>query len=142
MDIRSIQRALPHRYPMLLVDRVLELDGDQKAIGIKNVSINEPFFQGHYPNVPIMPGVLIVEAMAQLGALVSNTVDNTGKTPVLLSLDGVKIRKPVTRVTSWSWKQRHQVGPESFRSVSSTVAGTLAAEARIRFMLIEEDSVD
>ena len=82
---------------MLLVDRVLELDGDQKAIGIKNVSINEPFFQGHYPNVPIMPGVLIVEAMAQLGGLlVSNTVDNTGKTPVLLSLDGVKIRKPVT----------------------------------------------
>ena len=65
---------------MLLVDRVLELVGDQKAIGIKNVSINEPFFQGHYPNVPIMPGVLIVEAMAQLGGLlVSNTVDNTGR---------------------------------------------------------------
>ena len=145
MDIRSIQRALPHRYPMLLVDRVLELDGDQKAIGIKNVSINEPFFQGHYPNVPIMPGVLIVEAMAQLGGLlVSNTVDNTGKTPVLLSLDGVKIRKPVTPgdqlvLEAETIQVRARIISVRCRA---TVAGTLAAEARIRFMLIEEDSVD
>ena len=81
--------------------------------------------------------------MAQLGGLlVSNTVDNTGKTPVLLSLDGVKIRKPVT-VTSWSWKQRRSVRARIISvRCRATVAGALAAEARIRFMLIEEDSVD
>ena len=67
MDIRRIQRILPHRYPMLLVDRVLEIVGDHKATGIKNVTFNDIFFQGHYPGTPIMPGVLIVEAMAQLG---------------------------------------------------------------------------
>ena len=67
LDIRRIQRILPHRYPMLLVDRVLEIEGDQRAVGIKNVTFNDIFFQGHYPGTPIMPGVLIVEAMAQLG---------------------------------------------------------------------------
>ena len=133
MDIRSIQRAL-HRYPMLLVDRVLELDGDQKAIGIKNVSINEPFFQGHYPNVPIMPGVLIVEAMAQLGGSGLQHDGHTGRLG-LLSLDRVKIRKPVTPVTSWSWKQRQfKFGPESFRSAVEQPWREPLAEARIRFV--------
>ena len=69
MDVREIQRIMPHRYPMLLVDRVVEMIGTEKAVGVKNVTINEPFFQGHYPGTPIMPGVLVVEAMAQLGGL-------------------------------------------------------------------------
>ena len=97
LDVRAIQRIMPHRYPMLLVDRVVEIDGDRKAIGVKNVTINEPFFQGHYPGTPIMPGVLIVEAMAQLGGLLmSQKLEHTGKIAVLLSLDKVKLRCPVT----------------------------------------------
>ena len=145
MDINEIREYLPHRYPFLLVDRVTELTLGETIVAYKNVSINEPFFQGHYPNVPIMPGVLIVEAMAQLGGLlVSNTVDNTGKTPVLLSLDGVKIRKPVTPgdqlvLEAETIQVRARIISVRCRA---TVAGTLAAEARIRFMLIEEDSVD
>ena len=96
LDIRRIQRILPHRYPMLLVDRVLEIDGDTKATGIKNVTFNDIFFQGHYPGTPIMPGVLIVEAMAQLGGiLLSQKLEHTGKLAVLLSMDKVKMRQPV-----------------------------------------------
>src|SRR5687768_7644771 len=84
-DIRRIQRILPHRYPMLLVDRVLEVVGDQKAIGIKNVTFNDIFFQGHYPGTPIMPGVLIVEALAQLGGiLLSQKLEHTGKVAMML----------------------------------------------------------
>src|SRR5690606_19736403 len=96
LDIRRIQRILPHRYPMLLVDRVLEIDGDQRAVGVKNVTFNDIFFQGHYPGTPIMPGVLIVEAMAQLGGiLLSQKLEHTGKLAVLLSMDKVKMRNPV-----------------------------------------------
>ena len=145
MDINRIMELIPHRYPFLLIDKIIDAVPGQSGIGIKNVTINEPFFQGHYPNVPIMPGVLIVEAMAQLGGLlVSNTVDNTGRTPVLLSLDGVKIRKPVTPgdqlvLEAETIQVRARIISVRCRA---TVAGTLAAEARIRFMLIEEDSVD
>ena len=71
LDINGIQRMLPHRYPFLLVDRIIELEPGQRAVGLKNVTINEPFFQGHYPQNPIMPGVLMVEAMAQVGGLPS-----------------------------------------------------------------------
>ena len=97
IDIRALSRILPHRYPMLLVDRVIEIDGNRRAVGVKNVTINEPFFQGHYPGTPIMPGVLIVEAMAQLsGVLIGQKLEHTGKLAVLLSLDRVKLRKPAT----------------------------------------------
>ena len=83
MDIRAIQKLMPHRYPMLLVDRVVEVEGSRRAVGIKNVTINEPFFQGHYPGTPIMPGVLLVEAMAQLGGLLlANVLEHTGKIAV------------------------------------------------------------
>ena len=95
-DIRRIQRILPHRYPFLLVDRVVELDGTRRAVGIKNVTANEEFFQGHYPGHPIMPGVLIIEAMAQMGGiLLSQELEHKGMIAVLLSLDKVKFRRPV-----------------------------------------------
>jgi beta-hydroxyacyl-ACP dehydratase FabZ len=140
MDIRRIQHIMPHRYPMLLVDRVLEIDGDRRAVGVKNVSINEPFFEGHYPDTPIMPGVLLVEAMAQLGGLLlSQKLEHTGKIAVLLSLDRVKLRHPVTpgdQVILEAETIRASSRTASIRG-TATVAGRLAAEANIRFMMVD-----
>src|SRR5207247_2177717 len=99
MDIGRIMDWLPHRYPFLLVDRIVEIEGNQRIVGIKNVTINEPFFQGHFPGHPIMPGMLIIEAMAQVGGmlLMSHFVDQdiTDKVVYFMSLDNVKFRRPV-----------------------------------------------
>lgn len=141
-DIRGVQRVLPHRFPMLMVDRVTHIEGDRRATGIKNVTINEPYFQGHYPRHPIMPGVLIIEAMAQLGGLlVSQKLELTGKVAILLSLDRVKFRRPVhpgdqlvlhaesvnVKANSAQVRCEAYVGPE------------LTAEASIRFMMVDAD---
>ncbi len=98
VDINEIMRYLPHRYPMLLVDRIVDFDPGKRIVGIKNVTINEPFFQGHYPGHPIMPGVLLIEAMAQVGGLLlMDAVDDPeGKVVYFMSLDNVKWRRPVT----------------------------------------------
>ena len=97
MEQAEIQALLPHRYPFLLVDRVQELDPDKRIVGIKNVTINEPFFQGHFPGRPVMPGVLILEAMAQVGALLAFKSMGNATRPVvyLTGIDGAKFRKPV-----------------------------------------------
>jgi beta-hydroxyacyl-ACP dehydratase FabZ len=97
MNIEDIQAILPHRYPMLMVDRIVSVDPDgKKCRGIKNVTINEPFFQGHYPGKPIMPGVLIIEAMAQAGAaLVLTDPKRVGMVPLIGSIDEVKFKRPV-----------------------------------------------
>jgi beta-hydroxyacyl-ACP dehydratase FabZ len=97
MDIEQILRALPHRYPFLLVDRILEVEGTTRVVGLKNVTINEPFFQGHFPGHPIMPGVLIVEAMAQVGGcLMLGTMEHPERKLVyFMGVDGVRFRKPV-----------------------------------------------
>jgi UDP-3-O-[3-hydroxymyristoyl] N-acetylglucosamine deacetylase/3-hydroxyacyl-[acyl-carrier-protein] dehydratase len=97
LDIARIMDSLPHRYPFLLVDRILEVDGDRRGVGLKNVSINEPFFQGHFPGHPIMPGVLIVEAMAQTGGvlMLSAMEHPEGKVVYFMALDDVKFRRPV-----------------------------------------------
>jgi UDP-3-O-[3-hydroxymyristoyl] N-acetylglucosamine deacetylase/3-hydroxyacyl-[acyl-carrier-protein] dehydratase len=97
IEIDEIMKVLPHRYPFLLVDRVLEIEANRRIVGIKNVTVNEPFFQGHFPGHPIMPGVLIVEAMAQVGGmLLMGTVEDPGsKVVYFMSLDNVKFRKPV-----------------------------------------------
>ena len=96
LSINEIMRLLPHRYPFLLVDKVEEISED-KVIGIKNVTVNEPFFQGHFPGHPIMPGVLIVESMAQVGGflLLHKVDDPESKVLYFLGIDGVKFRKPV-----------------------------------------------
>lgn len=145
LDIRRLSRMMPHRYPMLLVDRVIEIDGHRRAVGIKNVTINEPFFQGHFPGVPIMPGVLIVEAMAQLSSvLVAQNLEHTGKLGLLLSLDRVKIRKPVTPgdqliLEAEAVRVRSRIAHMRCRAY---VADDLAAEAEVKFMLVdaEQDS--
>ena len=142
MDIRQIMRLLPHRYPMVLVDRVLEMEGDRRAVGVKNVSMNEPFFQGHYPGIPIMPGVLIVEAMSQLsGLMLSQKLDRTGKVAVLLSLDKVKLRRPVVPgdqlvIEAEAIRASSRFGDVQCRSY---VSGKLVAEARVRFMMVDAE---
>jgi len=96
IDVREIRKILPHRYPMLMLDRVVEVEGARRAVGIKNVTINEAFFQGHWPDDPIMPGVLQLEAMAQLaGVLLLRRVENIGKLTLLVSIDNVRFRRPV-----------------------------------------------
>ncbi|HEY9849546.1 MAG TPA: 3-hydroxyacyl-ACP dehydratase FabZ [Leptolyngbyaceae cyanobacterium] len=94
--IEEIQKLLPHRYPFLLVDRIIDYVPEKQAVGIKNVSINEPFFQGHFPGRPIMPGVLIVEAMAQVGGVVLTQLPGmTGSLFLFAGIDNVRFRRPV-----------------------------------------------
>jgi UDP-3-O-[3-hydroxymyristoyl] N-acetylglucosamine deacetylase / 3-hydroxyacyl-[acyl-carrier-protein] dehydratase len=96
LDINEIQRTLPHRYPFLMVDRVLEIIDDMKAVGVKAVTINEPYFQGHFPGHPVMPGVLQIEAMAQVASIIMmRKTENAGKIGYFMSADSVKFRKPV-----------------------------------------------
>src|SRR5919204_396332 len=98
LDLKEIFKLIPHRYPFLLVDRIVEIDGAERIVGIKNVSFNEYFFQGHFPGQPVMPGVLICEAMAQVGAILAHKArGRTGnqKVFVLTGLDKVKFKRPV-----------------------------------------------
>jgi beta-hydroxyacyl-ACP dehydratase FabZ len=98
LDLAEIKRLLPHRYPFLLVDRILELEIGKRVVGLKNVTLNEPFFPGHFPNNPIMPGVLIIEAMAQVGGILAllSTPDLQGESAIyLMGVDKMRFRKPV-----------------------------------------------
>ena len=97
MDIRQIMRCIPHRYPFLLLDRVLEIEAGRRIVAIKNVSFNEPFFQGHFPGVPIMPGVLIIEAMAQAGGvlLLNGRPDVDSKLVFFTGIDRARFRRTV-----------------------------------------------
>ena len=96
LDLKGIMEILPHRYPFLLVDKIVELVAGQRAVGVKNVTINEPFFQGHFPGHPIMPGVLIVEAMAQVAGVCMLSQDkHKGKLPYFAGIDDVRFKKPV-----------------------------------------------
>jgi UDP-3-O-[3-hydroxymyristoyl] N-acetylglucosamine deacetylase/3-hydroxyacyl-[acyl-carrier-protein] dehydratase len=97
LDINRILEVIPHRYPFLLVDRIIEIEPKKRVVGIKNVTINEPFFQGHFPGHPIMPGVLIVESMAQVGGmLLMDELDEPGdKVVYFMTLDNIKFRRPV-----------------------------------------------
>ena len=141
-DIRRVQRILPHRYPFLMIDRILEIDGSRRVVGLKNVTINEAFFQGHYPGEPIMPGVLIIEALAQIGGiLLSQELEHKGKVAVLLSLDKVKFRRSVRPgdqlvLEAEAIRIRSTTGHVKARA---RVAGKLVAEADIKFMLTDAE---
>ena len=141
-DIRKIQRILPHRYPFLLVDRIVEIEGCKRVVGIKNVTINENFFQGHYPGDPIMPGVLIIEALSQIGGvLVSQELEHKGKMAVLLSLDKVKFRRavrPGDQLVLEAVSVRVRSNAAQVYGVAR-VRGAVVAEAQIKFVLTDPD---
>lgn len=139
LDNKQIQEIIPHRYPFLLVDKVLEM-GDGKAKGIKNVTANEPFFQGHFPGNPIMPGVLIVESLAQVGAVLALSMEeNKGKLAVFTGMNNFKFRRQVKpgdtlllEVELGSF--RHGMGKASAKA---TVEGEVAAIGEIGFAIVE-----
>lgn len=142
LDVKDILKYIPHRYPFLLVDRIVEIRGEEKIVGIKNVSFNENFFQGHFPDRPVMPGVLICEAMAQVGAIFAHNArggmeDN--KVFVLTGLDNVKFKRPVEpgdqlRMELTCLKRR---GSYWKMQGVATVDGKMVAQAEISAMEIE-----
>ncbi len=140
LDAMDIQKILPHRYPFLLVDRIIEIEEDKKAVGIKNVTMNEQFFTGHFPGRPVMPGVLIVEAMAQVaGVLLLNKKENMGKYAYFMSLDNVKFRKTVIpgdqlRLEVVVMKLKSRTGQVYTRAL---VDGAVVAEAELMFALVD-----
>jgi 3-hydroxyacyl-[acyl-carrier-protein] dehydratase len=140
VDIRRILQMIPHRYPMLMVDKVIDMQLDRSAVGIKNVTINEPFFQGHFPSEPVMPGVLIVEAMAQTAAvLVVSTYgqESEGKLVYFMSIDDVRFRRPVfpgDRLELHVEKVQSRASVWKF-SGKAIVEGKVAAEATFAAMI-------
>jgi 3-hydroxyacyl-[acyl-carrier-protein] dehydratase len=142
-DIKRVMELLPHRYPMLMIDSIKEMRGTESAIGIKNVSINEPHFQGHFPTLPVMPGVLIVEAMAQTaGALVLNGLGQGADNKVVyfMSIDKAKFRKPVVPgdVVHIHVNKLQNRGPVWKFSGAAKVNGTIVAEADFAAMIIDQ----
>jgi beta-hydroxyacyl-ACP dehydratase FabZ len=135
LDVRAIMEIIPHRYPFLLVDRVLELEDGKRIVAVKNVTFNEPYFQGHFPGNPIMPGVLVVEAMAQAGAvlLLHSRPESRGKVVYFAGIDKAKFRRPVVPGDT----VRLQVEVLKLRSRTclmrgeAHVEGNLVAEAEI-----------
>jgi 3-hydroxyacyl-[acyl-carrier-protein] dehydratase len=143
-DIHRVLAMIPHRYPMLMVDRVVDLVADKSATGIKNVTANEPYFQGHFPSRPVMPGVMIVEAMAQTAAvLVVHTLgDQTeGKLVYFMSIDKARFRKPVEPGDTMRihvTREHHRGNVWKF-SAQAKVEGELVAEASCTAMITDDD---
>ena len=143
IDILGVMRKIPHRYPFLMIDRVVQVVPGESAVGIKNVTINEPHFQGHFPSRPVMPGVLIVEAMAQTaGILVVQTLgpDAEGKLVYFMTIDEARFRRPVTpgdQIHIHVSKQRRRGNVWKFKG-EAKVDGVLVAEAIYSAMILDE----
>ena len=136
MDIHEIFEALPHRYPFLFVDRIIECEGERKIVGQKNLTFNEPFFQGHFPGKPVMPGVIQLEAMAQVGGILLNHVANTpGKIAYFTKVDKARCRRvlipgDVLRIESEMIKHKGRIAVVDAKIF---VDGQLASEAELMF---------
>lgn len=136
----DIQKILPHRYPFLLVDKVIEMEEGKRAVGIKNVTANEPFFQGHFPGNPIMPGVLITECLAQIGAvMLLSKPENKGKLGVFTGINNFKFRRQVVPGDTLLLEAelityRHGMGKAN---VKASVEGQIAAAGEISFAVID-----
>ena len=139
IDIQELHRLLPHRYPFLLVDRIEDVDGDRTARGIKNVTMNEPQFTGHFPGNPIMPGVLIIEGMAQTAGAVcaAHNADGAPQRVYFMTIDGAKFRKPVVPgdVLEYRIEKRRQVRNIFKYDCVAEVRGQKVAEAQISAMM-------
>src|SRR5277367_2258969 len=145
LDFHEILKILPHRYPFLLIDRVLELKRKERIVAIKNVTINEPFFNGHFPGLPIMPGVLIVEAIAQAGGalLLTEVEDRTGKVMVFTGIERARFRRPVSpgdqlrlEVVVKGWRAVPRMIAARMHGIAS-VDGKKVAEATVSCQLID-----
>lgn len=145
MNNIEIQKILPHRYPFLLVDKITALEDGKRAVGIKNVTVNEPFFQGHFPGNPIMPGVLIVESLAQVGAVMLLSLpENKGKLGVFTGINSMKFRRQVVPgdtllLEAELLTYRHGMGKAN---VKATVDGSVAAAGEISFAVIDNAAND
>lgn len=136
----AIERIIPHRYPMLLVDRMVELEDGKRGVGLKNVTANEWFFEGHFPGNRVMPGVLIVEALAQVAAVtLLRDVDQAGKIPMFGGIEKMRFRRPVTPGDQLrlSFTLERMRGPVGRGAVEASVDGAVVAEGTISFALVE-----
>lgn len=138
LDAQQIQDIIPHRYPFLLVDRILEVEGEKRAVGIKNVTVNEEFFNGHFPGYPVMPGVLIVEALAQVfGVIMLGKEENKGKIGLFAGIDGCRFKRQVKPGDQLRLEVEvtRLKGPVAKGKAVATVDGEVVCEAELTFSI-------
>jgi 3-hydroxyacyl-[acyl-carrier-protein] dehydratase len=141
MTVNEIMKLLPHRYPFLLVDKIVDLKPGESAVGVKNVTINEPFFQGHFPGQPIMPGVLVIEAMAQVAGVMAFSSGMEGKSVYFMSIDNAKFRRPIVPgdQVMMEIKVLKQRGNVWRFSGAATVDGKVVSEAEFTAMVTDKE---